>query len=298
MLVPSTQDNGLSARLERLPTIEANRWNDTLPEADGRRYITFEQAGINVTISGSCWMTLEQFCEEVEARLSRWRKGRYLVWEAAQILAGANAVTDEDISAEIRCERMWEAASKLHPTLTVRLGGIPTAVDLEDKRRFYLYTVLQSDVNEWLTGIKAGYTLDYPYHTPDSDLQAVPVITASTHDTVAFDKAAPLPVEQGLLTKDIAACFGDCYYTARDWPKRLSGTAWLETARIARGEAGGASAVWNPLTLAQLMHNKTKDHKSKEKLMKTLNSRFTKIPALGPWRDAFNEYTATYCDTA
>lgn len=126
---------------------------------------------------------------------------------------------------------------------------------------------------------------------------APPVGTANASDGVEPDKAGPVPVEQGLSTKDIAACFGECYYSADNWPKRLSGTAWLETARIERGEAGGASAVWNPLTLAQLMHSKTKGDKAKEKLMKALNSRFTRNPVLGPWRDAFNEYFATHCAT-
>lgn len=124
-----------------------------------------------------------------------------------------------------------------------------------------------------------------------------PLVTVGAFDGVEPNKAGPVPVEQGLLTKDVAACFGNCYYTAGNWPKRLSGTAWLETARIGRGEAGGASAVWNPLTLARLMHTRQKGAREKEKLMKTLNSRFTLNPALEPWRDAFNEYFATYCAT-
>ena len=131
---------------------------------------------------------------------------------------------------------------------------------------------------------------------PDTAKPA-PVVDIGTSVGVEPDKAGSPPVEQGLLTKDIAACFGDCYYSADNWPKRLSGTAWLKTACIGKGEIGGASAVWNPLTLAQLMHSKTKGDKAKEKLMKTLNSRFTRNPALGLWRDAFNEYFATHCAT-
>ena len=159
MIVAITDDNGLLARLGNLPTAEAKRWNEAFAEGDGRQRITFEQVGS----SGSSLMTLEQFCEEVEVRLSRWREGRYLVCEAAQVLADAQGLT-----AEIRCMQMWEAASQVEPTLTVRFGGIPTAVDLEDKRRFYMYTVLQSDVNDWLSGIKAGFTLSNPYTQPNA----------------------------------------------------------------------------------------------------------------------------------
>ena len=124
-----------------------------------------------------------------------------------------------------------------------------------------------------------------------------PVVANGAFSGVETAEAGPLAVEQGLSTKDIAACFGGCYYSADNWPKRLSGTAWLDPACIARGEAGGASAIWNPLTLAHLMHGKKKDDEAKEKLMKTLNSRFTRNPALMPWRVAFNEYYATHCTT-
>ena len=47
--------------------------------------------------------------------------------------------------------------------------------------------------------------------------------------------------------------------------------------------------------LAQLMHHKEKEKREKEKLMKVFNSRFTRNPALRPWRDAFNKYFATHC---
>lgn len=131
--------------------------------------------------------------------------------------------------------------------------------------------------------------------SPKTELQSAPVGAGGASGGMVTDKAGPVPMERGLPTKDIATCFGKCYYSADNWPKRLSGTAWLKPARIGRGAAGGASAVWNPLTLAQLLHGKTKGDSAKEKLMKVLNSRFTMIPALGPWRDAFNEYFATHC---
>lgn len=140
--------------------------------------------------------------------------------------------------------------------------------------------------------------IDSVTHAPaQTTATPAPVVDIGTSVGVEPYKAGSPPVEQGLPTKDIAACFGDCYYSADNWPKRLSGTAWLKTACIGKGEIGGASAVWNPLTLAQLMHSKTKGDKAKEKLMKTLNSRFKRNPVLGLWRDAFDEYFETHCAT-
>ena len=157
--------------------------------------------------------------------------------------------------------------------------------------------ILPASWGKWVTDVEEIQALsELGEHQDAAPIQA-PLMTVGASGGVEAAEAEPLAVEQGLLTKDIAACFGDCYYSADNWPKRLSGTAWLEPARIARGEAGGASAVWNPLTLAHLMHGKKKDDKAKEKLMKTLNSRFTINPALMPWRVAFNEYYATHCTT-
>ena len=103
-------------------------------------------------------------------------------------------------------------------------------------------------------------------------------------------------MEQGLSTKNIALVFDGVYgWNADRWIKNLSASKWLHPARIAIGEAGGTSSVWAPMMLALLVHNREKGEREKEKLMKTFNSRFTRNPALGPWRDAFNEYFATHC---
>lgn len=128
--------------------------------------------------------------------------------------------------------------------------------------------------------------------------QPAPVVTAGASDGVEPAKAGPLPIEGGLLTKEIADTFaGVNKWSADRWLRNLSASKWLHPARMALGCAGGASSVWNPLTLAQLMHSKAKDSKQKEQLMKSLNSRFNRNPVLMPWRDAFNEYYATHCAT-
>ena len=121
-------------------------------------------------------------------------------------------------------------------------------------------------------------------------------LPAAASDGVELAKAGP--VEDGLSTKEISDTFGDVNgWDASRWIKNLSASKWLHPARIALGGAGGASSVWNPLTLAQLMHSKKKGDKAKEKIMKAFNSRFARTPILEPWRDAFNEYLATHCTT-
>lgn len=125
-----------------------------------------------------------------------------------------------------------------------------------------------------------------------------PVAAAGVSDGVEADKTGPLHVKQGLPTKDIAHAFdGVNGWSADRWPRNLSASKWLHHARIAIGRAGGASSVWSPVILAQLMHHHAKGEREKEKLMKAFNSRFTRNPALWPWRDAFNEYFATHCAT-
>ncbi|HQS38320.1 MAG: hypothetical protein B7Y69_08290 [Sphingobacteriia bacterium 35-40-8] len=127
---------------------------------------------------------------------------------------------------------------------------------------------------------------------------APPVVAAGASGGVEPDKAGPLPVEQGLSTKDIAHAFdGVNGWSVDRWTKNLSAAKWLHPARIALGGAGGASSVWSPVMLAQLMHDSTKGEREKEKLMKVFNSRFARNPALGLWRDAFNDYFATHCAT-
>ena len=126
--------------------------------------------------------------------------------------------------------------------------------------------------------------------------QGMAVEAAVLSDVVVPAKAGPLPEKQGLPTNAIAHAFdGVNEWSAERWRKNLSACQWLRPARVALGRPGGASAVWDPLMLAQLMHGRVKGDREKEKVMKALNSRFTRDTALVPWRGGFNEYFATYC---
>ena len=217
--------------------------------------------------------------EAIERTIKRQGMDYYTMREIAEIMAAAHNLDACDF-----------LKTRMHPAYK---SGVLKLLDPKDGG--FVKERQCDDLNDWVTPANLDKWLEteFEFRWPVE----VPVVADSSFGEVELDKAGPVPVEQGLLTKDIAVCFGDCYYSANNWPKRLSGTAWLKTARIGRGEIGRASAIWNPLTLAQLMHHRTKGDKAKQNLMNTLNSRFTRNPALGLWRDAFNEYFATYCTT-
>jgi hypothetical protein len=122
-------------------------------------------------------------------------------------------------------------------------------------------------------------------------VSAMPVATDVVEESIKAE-----PIKDGLRTREIAVTFDDLNdWDKNRWTKNLSSAKWLHPARTALGSPGVASAAWNPLTLAQLMHEKAKSAKEKEQLMKHLHSRFNRNPVLMPWRDDFNEYFATYC---
>jgi len=120
-------------------------------------------------------------------------------------------------------------------------------------------------------------------------------VVAPANDEPKVKSDAPMPVN-GLPTKQIAECFADCTFTETNWPKRLSATKWLSNYKIAPGEAGGASAVWNVLGIAQEMHGRIRAGKEKNDMLRRLSGRFVRMPALAPWKDQFNEYAAMFSE--
>ena len=193
--------------------------------------------------------------------------------------AGALAWPKEPIKA-LAFENALNAA--------VDAGEFASLLHRVDRRHFQI-----EELSAWpdCPPISPDSPLTFWLGDPAQDTTApAPVVAA----LVEPDKAGP--VEDGLLTKEIAITFdGVNEWNAERWRKNLSASKWLHPARTALGGAGGASSVWNPLTLAQLMHSKTKGDKAREKVLKAFNSRFTRNSALMPWREAFNEYFATHC---
>ncbi len=100
-----------------------------------------------------------------------------------------------------------------------------------------------------------------------------------------------------LPTQDIAVLFAGVRFTRERWIKNIGHAKWLAPANRTKGQQGGAPATWCPLELAQLICDKEKDTRAKQKTLKSLNSRFRKNPALKPWVDAWNDYYEQFKDT-
>lgn len=146
-------------RFSLLPALEARRWDEAEPFDEARRTIVRNFSGH----VGTTAETLTQFCDEVSDRMERWRKGEYEILEAAQVLADQNA----NLHAASLCEQMEIAAHT--GQLVRRLNGVPIEGRPLPYRTCWNKTVLQADVNDWLTRIKAGYLLEYPYSTANQN---------------------------------------------------------------------------------------------------------------------------------
>lgn len=130
---------------------------------------------------------------------------------------------------------------------------------------------------------------------PSVDLDSVRKLPPTPLAETSSDNPAPQITGDGLPTKDIATLFdGVNDWPKARWPKNLSGSKWLHPARVALGGAGVANSMWNPLTLAQLIHDQAKGDRTRELLIRTLKNRFNNNAVLIPWRDAFNEYFDTF----
>jgi hypothetical protein len=150
--------------LAEMPRAEALVWERAPEIGGGRRQVVTEYAKHVSTVTAS----FPDFVAEVEERLARWRRGRYDLIEAAQVLARANGLDAGQLAAQMD--------DAIHAgKLTYRLNNIP--VDLERIPREHLWhrTVLQDDVNAWLTASKAGYELEYPYDSDAADGAFVPL---------------------------------------------------------------------------------------------------------------------------
>lgn len=129
------------------------------------------------------------------------------------------------------------------------------------------------------------------YTVPEAT-QAQPQAAAPA--PVVAESASSVP-SNGLATAQIAVIFDGLPYTAENWPKRASDTHRLRPARVALGAAGGATSLWCPVKLAQLIHGKARGAE-KQKTLEALNKRFKSNPVLEPWRDAWNEHYEMFND--
>lgn len=202
----------------------------------------------------------------------------YTLADVAQAIAAQQGWHDG--ARDTLTKQMMQAASD--GTLPVRHPHTDLPYAPETRRDFY-ELVTPADVNAWLEKQGAPYRLNVAAPAPKAGA-AVPA-------------GAPETPEQGLTTSEIAYAFYDvCEWPAERWIKNLSAAKWAKPALIGLGEQGGAPSVWRPITLAQLIHGRAKAGKAKSDTLTLLHTRFNRQAALVPWRDAFNEFFATFSD--
>ncbi len=140
--------------LSSMPPQEAATWESAPQLSDGRRQVATDYARHFTTVS----LTFPEFYAEVEERLARWRRGRYELIEAAQVLANSAALDAKQLA-----EQMDAAIHK--GKLTYRVNNI--RIDQEHIAREHLWhrIVFQDDVNAWLAAeaIADRLRLEYPY---------------------------------------------------------------------------------------------------------------------------------------
>ncbi|MCB1989769.1 MAG: hypothetical protein KDE69_15795 [Burkholderiaceae bacterium] len=117
---------------------------------------------------------------------------------------------------------------------------------------------------------------------------------ATTPAPAVTENASSAPMD-GITTAQVAAIFDGLHYTAENWPKRLSDTKWLQPALLELGAAGGATSLWCPAKLAQLIHVR-RQGTEKQKTLEALNKKFKNNSVLKPWSTDWNEHYEMFND--
>lgn len=140
-------------------------------------------------------------------------------------------------------------------------------------------------LNEWGESRKPPHVFSTASAPEPQAAAPAPVVAECANDA---------PVD-GITTAQVAAIFDGIKYRAENWTRRLSDTKWLEPAKVALGAQGGASSLWNPATLARLIHGKERGT-AKQKTLEALNRKFKSKPVLAPWRTAWDEHYDMFKD--
>lgn len=168
-------------QLEALPPAEAALWTDAPILDGGLRFVIFRFA----TSQSRQNMTFAQFHEDVVERLERWREGKYQLCEAAQVLADAHATVKD---AQTLLGDMEDAVCA--GELKLRRNGIRLSPSkIPARSRLWFQTVLQDDLNDWLTNEKAGYKLAYPYAEGNNRQRAAAAAPDNGWKTKARERA-------------------------------------------------------------------------------------------------------------
>ncbi len=208
------------AVLSSMPQQEARLWKSAHPVEDGTRQVSINFSGHISTRQ----MSFPEFYAEFEERVSRWRRGRYTLVEAAQVIANQHP----DLDAKLLSEQMDAA---IHAgKLSYRLNNIRVDPGFIPQQNLWHRDLFQEDVNAWLSveAIGDDVRLDFPY--PDAPAPA------------GRQKAEPDDVDYAVLAtrEQLIAAFGAFTGMSKEWFKNLDDTPALKAARkvTGRGQRG------------------------------------------------------------
>jgi hypothetical protein len=140
--------------LGNMPHPEAMRWKHAQVIGDGQRQVSMDYSRC---IDDSS-MTFPDFVSEVEERLARWRRGRYELVEAAQVVADSAGMNGKQLAEQM------DAAIRAGK-LTYRVNNIRVDPKHIPQEHLWRRIVFRDDVNAWLTSEAIGgdLRLEYPY---------------------------------------------------------------------------------------------------------------------------------------
>lgn len=124
-------------------------------------------------------------------------------------------------------------------------------------------------------------------HNEHKAAQAKPEQTPAPAQSTAQHDTTDTRGRKGLPTPDIAVLFDGAPFTKNEWNKRINERKWLQTALLAKGEQGGAPAMWCPVKIGRLVWGKYTAEQSRLK-------RVFQNPALAPWRDEWDQFIAQF----
>ena len=230
------------AALDAMPAPEAAAWSTAMEVGDGVRQLVTEQPHGHTKFNQTC----AQFVRATSLRLDRWRRGEYLLLEAAQVLA---AKIGKPWLEQLRL--MEAAVGGSESSLRLQAHGIKLSDALMPKGPYFDQVFLREDINHWLKSVGASYTLEYPY----------------ADSCAAHDGPAPRLEPGGagrrhaLTTPQLADLFGKerdtsvvgVKWTITEWKGQLKDPPqWLARHLVTRG-ARPKPSTWDALGIAQAL---------------------------------------------
>jgi hypothetical protein len=149
--------------LAAMPRAEASRWEQAPALGFGKRLVSINVSRRITEVT----FDFPDFCEEVYERLARWRRGRYTLTEAAQVIANLGASIDPELLAQL-----MDAAIR-SGKLAFRLNSIRVPPAFVPEGALWNRDMFADDVNAWLATESAGSDarLMFPYQDDEGPAQ-------------------------------------------------------------------------------------------------------------------------------